>query len=264
MTTELSHILSYLNYLNESCSLAVSVHFSEEVLSRFPPDAWQRMKDYNFHKHAYCTAIKKDFHARCVTHQKALIDGTCAPGTEHTCYAGVKEAVYPFFEGSTCAGYVAVSGFRRKDPPENCIAPRLWLDLSEEELPKPLCNTLIPPLCLMVENYLKQIPETQKNEFNAILQYLNEYHASVTLKDLCERFGRSKSNLSHTFRKESGKTLRAYCNNLKLEDARRSLLTSNRSVTEIAMDAGFNDVSYFIAQFRKKFGTTPMKYRNQR
>ena len=262
MTTELSHILSYLNYLSDACSLAVSVHFSEAVLSRFAPDEWQKMKDYNFHKHAYCTAVKKDSHARCVAHQKALIGCACAPGTVHACYAGVREAVYPFFGEDTCAGYVAVSGFRRRTPPENCIAPRLWLDLSAEEPPKPLCDALLPPLCLMLENYLIQHPGRPQNEFNAILQYLNEYHASVTLEDLSERFGRSKSYLSHAFRRESGKTLRAYCNDLKLEDARRILLTSDRPITEIALDAGFNDVSYFIAQFRKKFGATPMKYRN--
>ena len=32
-------------------------------------------------------------------------------------------------------------------------------------------------------------------------------------------------------------------------------------VTAVAMDAGFNDVSYFIQKFKDKYGMTPLRYR---
>ena len=63
------------------------------------------------------------------------------------------------------------------------------------------------------------------------------------------------------FRQKSGKTLRSYCNDLKLEDARTMLTDTDLSVTDIAMETGFNDVSYFIYMFRKKYGVSPYKYK---
>ena len=52
-----------------------------------------------------------------------------------------------------------------------------------------------------------------------------------------------------------------YCNNLKLSDAKKLLLETDASVTEIALDVGFNDAAYFINLFRKSYGITPLQYR---
>ena len=41
------------------------------------------------------------------------------------------------------------------------------------------------------------------------------------------------------------------------------LTITEKSVTEIAFDAGFGDVSYFINMFKKKYGVTPLKYRKK-
>jgi AraC-like DNA-binding protein len=63
------------------------------------------------------------------------------------------------------------------------------------------------------------------------------------------------------FKKNSGMTLRAYCNKLKLEEGERLIRNTDMSVTRIAMDVGFNDVSHFINLFRKKYGVSPLLYR---
>ena len=64
------------------------------------------------------------------------------------------------------------------------------------------------------------------------------------------------------FKKESGLTLKAYCNNLKIEDAARLLYQTKISITEIAFMVGFNNFSYFINIFKKIMGMTPLEYRN--
>ena len=99
------------------------------------------------------------------------------------------------------------------------------------------------------------------NENSLILQYLGEYHSSVTLDDLSKRFSRSKSHLSHMFKKENGMSVRAYCNMLKINDAKNLLRNTELSVSDIAYDTGFDDVSYFIYTFRKETGITPLQYR---
>ena len=63
------------------------------------------------------------------------------------------------------------------------------------------------------------------------------------------------------FKSSSGMTIRAYANLLKLEDAKKLLSETDLSITEIALDTGFNDVSYFIKLFKKQFGISPLKYR---
>jgi hypothetical protein len=53
-------------------------------------------------------------------------------------------------------------------------------------------------------------------------------------------------------------TIRAYCNALKLEDSKTLLLTTDYSITDIALDLGFSDTSYFISLFKKKYGISPL------
>ena len=90
------------------------------------------------------------------------------------------------------------------------------------------------------------------NENSLILQYLGEYHSNVTLSDLSEKFSRSKSHISHMFKKENGMSVRAYCNILKINDAKNLLENTDLSVSDIAYDTGFEDVSYFVYMFRKE------------
>lgn len=105
--------------------------------------------------------------------------------------------------------------------------------------------------------------EEDSCEYNLMLQYLNEYHTMVSLEDLSRHFGRSKSYISHMFKKTGGMSVREYCNHLKLEDAKRILISSDRSVTEIGLEVGFQDVSYFVNLFKKRYGNTPLQYRKQ-
>ena len=115
----------------------------------------------------------------------------------------------------------------------------------------------------MLEQFLERCVEEDNCEYNLMLQYLNEYHAMVSLENLSRHFGRSKSYISHMFKKTGGMSVREYCNHLKLEDAKRILLSSDRSVTEISLEVGFQDVSYFVNLFKKRYGNTPLQYRKQ-
>ena len=54
-----------------------------------------------------------------------------------------------------------------------------------------------------------------------------------------------------------------YYNGLKIEEAKRLLTQSSRSVTDIAGSLGFREVKYFDAIFKKSTGMTPVTYRNK-
>ena len=52
-----------------------------------------------------------------------------------------------------------------------------------------------------------------------------------------------------------------YLNQYRMDIAAGKLSAGTESITDIAMDAGFNNISYFNRVFKKSFGMTPREYR---
>lgn len=259
-------IVAYLEYLKNQCGLRVSVHFNDNYLKRLPVVVWEYFAPYNVHQNAYCNAVKRvGKQADCIRSQKEILKDTekgdffC-----RNCHAGVREYIAKFYEKGNAVGFIAVSGYREKNKPQGVIDAEKWQRfLLDEEIPVLLCETLISPLCAMFEKVFAYYTDETDNEQTLILQFLNEYYATVTLDDVSKQFHRSKSSISHTFKHNYGVTFREYCNNLKLNEAKRLLLNNERSITDIAFDVGYNDASYFVLLFRKKFGVSPLQYRKR-
>lgn len=263
MDSLITNIISYLKYLNHDCKLNVSVHFDKYTFDCMPQHIVSMLLPYNCHTNAYCIMTKSINHSKCVLNQKNLLK-KCQKGESfcNVCHAEVYEYIYPICKGTDAVGFAAVSGYRPQKPSEcNILNRDLWETALDDALPLKLCNSTIPPLCIMIEQMLLIYAKERGNEYNLILQFLNEYHTNITLDDLAKHFNRSKSHISHLFKSENGMTIRAYCNNLKLEDSKNLLLNTDIPVTKIAFDVGFNDTSYFIHLFRKKFGVSPLQYR---
>ena len=262
----LTHILAYLEYLRGECGLLVSVHFNTEILHSLPRGVMEGILQYNSHDNPYCIAVKREHQTECRRHQARLIRDSGEDRFLRVCHAGVREVIYPIRPEGKVIGFATVSGYREEQIPSHLSAPfaTLWREaLCGEEPPLALCDAVIPPLCLMLERLFHLYGEKGKDEYNMILQYLNEYHGEITLEDVCRHFHRSPSYISHFFKKQSGKSIRAYCNERKLEDACRLLKDTGLSVTQIAYDVGFCDASYFIGLFRRKYGVSPLQYRKQ-
>lgn len=263
MDNLIENIISYLKYLNGECKLNVSVHFEQNVFDYLPHRIVSLLLPYNSHTNAYCVMAKSVNHNKCILNQKDILS-KCRKGQPlcNICHAGVCEYIYPIRKNNNMVGFVAVSGYRQKKTEDNLILNyRLWKSVLSKDVPVNLFSAVIPPLCIMLEQLLTKHSRLSGSEYSQILQFLNEYHTNVTLSDLAKHFGRSKSHISHLFKKENGMTIRAYCNRLKLGDAKKLLLTTDLPITEIAFNIGFNDTSYFISLFRKEFGITPLQYR---
>ncbi|HJA92211.1 MAG TPA: AraC family transcriptional regulator [Candidatus Eisenbergiella merdipullorum] len=269
MNRLLEEILSYLDHLNGQCGLQVSVHFGKEKLNRMPESVLTALGPYNTHRNPYCIMVKRneEEHRKCLRSQQVVLQKCKKCGSFcGVCHAGVYECLYPIYEDSAVVGYAAVSGYRKKAPPENMADMELWREsLNPEEIPRTLCDTLIPPLCRMLELLFLCPPNSADAdpEYNLIFHYINEHHNRITLSEICLEFGRSRSYISHMFKSRCGVSIRAYCNRLKLEDAKNLLDKTDLPITEIALDVGFGDVSYFIQLFRERFSMTPLQYRKR-
>lgn len=75
----------------------------------------------------------------------------------------------------------------------------------------------------------------------------------------------SYSYFSRSFKKAYGVSFSAYFESIRLREAERMLLTTERDITDIAAAVGFATTSYFIERFRISYGITPRAFReNQR
>lgn len=261
----LKNIIGYGDYLREQLGLAVSVHFGMKALKRTPLPVLKALTSYNTHHNPYCTFVKRDYWHQCVADQRAILleEDTLTPFWR-VCHAGVKEIVYPFGR-NTMIGYVVLSGYREETVPKMCRNTESWTEQLTSTLPpRELLDAVIPPFCRMLELlYAYPVEAVVHDDYYLLLQFLHEQNGKVTLEDVCKHLGRSKSYVSHMFHEKSEISLPAYCTELKLNYAKLLLKNRSRSITDVATDAGFNDVSYFISKFRQKFGITPLQYRKK-
>ena len=82
-----------------------------------------------------------------------------------------------------------------------------------------------------------------------------------TAKELCEQFHLLEKYISRYFKEHFHITLSQYITHLRLEYAKQLLQDTDTPVTEIAMQSGYQNVSYFIRIFKKTYGVSPLKYK---
>lgn len=96
------------------------------------------------------------------------------------------------------------------------------------------------------------------------VNYINaNYKSSITAADCAAEVNMSYSYFSRTFKNVTGISFKAYLADVRINHAERELLLTDKSVTEVAYECGFSDVSYFIAQYKAHRGCTPHKFRRE-
>ena len=127
------------------------------------------------------------------------------------------------------------------------------LYMQAQRLTEKLCRT---------QRKIRQEKETTLGD--KVMAYVQENFSDVDLNvnRLGDIFHLSSSYLSKTFKQQTGKILRDYILNIRLKNA-EMLLQSDLKLEEIARRCGFIDAGTFIRAFKKRYGTTPGKYREQ-
>jgi|SRR5579862_4991728 len=85
---------------------------------------------------------------------------------------------------------------------------------------------------------------------------------NVCLQQIASEVGMSPYHVCRLFSRVTGIRLRRYRLRLLLRVALLNVLDSSRSLTAIALDAGFSSHSHFTNSFRHEFGTTPSALRS--
>ncbi len=97
----------------------------------------------------------------------------------------------------------------------------------------------------------------------AVHYMLEHLSLGLTVEELAEQIPCSSRMLAKRFRKETGKSVGQYLDDLIWAEAKRRLLLSDATIGTISEGLGFCDQFYFSRRFRQLFGATPSRYRMQ-
>jgi AraC-like DNA-binding protein len=95
----------------------------------------------------------------------------------------------------------------------------------------------------------------------ALADYDPEADGDFSLHGLAERLGLSSRQTARLVRGETGRSFRQLKADARLERARKLLASSELSILEVALRAGWNSTSQFHEAFRQRAGVTPARYR---
>lgn len=73
----------------------------------------------------------------------------------------------------------------------------------------------------------------------------------------------SEAHFIRSFKREFGETPHSYLQRRRIERAGMLLRETDRTVTEIALDVGFQSISWFTTAFKEAMGETPTGYRDR-
>lgn len=105
--------------------------------------------------------------------------------------------------------------------------------------------------------------EEKREVIERIVQYMDSHYAEeISLTSLAGEFFLAPTYLAKKFKEKTGKTVIQYLEEIRMEQAKEMLRTSGYSISEIALQTGYNDSNYFTRSFKRVLGMTPREYRN--
>lgn len=100
--------------------------------------------------------------------------------------------------------------------------------------------------------------------FGSAMDYIyKNFTEKITLHDISSEVNFSKYYISHLIKDVSGLSFKEYLNMFRVENSEKLLLTTRKSITEIAYECGFSDVKYYNKHFFRWYHDTPGVYRRK-
>lgn len=99
----------------------------------------------------------------------------------------------------------------------------------------------------------------------AAQKYMDEhYMENLTIDQLCQLTHLSTSGFAHQFKKRMGIAPLQYIIQRRIGCAQMLLIQTDKSITDISIEVGYDSLSHFNNQFRKMVGMSPQSYRKVR
>ncbi|OPJ56608.1 response regulator [Clostridium oryzae] len=101
-----------------------------------------------------------------------------------------------------------------------------------------------------------------KGILSEVQKYIElNYDKDIKLKDISKIFYINSTYLGKVFKKNIGISFNEYLNKIRIEKAKKLLISENYKVCKISQMVGYNDVNYFINKFEELTDKTPSEYK---
>ena len=103
-----------------------------------------------------------------------------------------------------------------------------------------------------------------QNKISTIVDYISEhYQSEINLSDVADMAGMSPSHFSRFFRKATGNTFKDFFTGVRISKACEMLSTTDKQITNICYDVGYNNIANFNRRFLERKKVSPREYRRQ-
>ncbi|MCD7891981.1 MAG: AraC family transcriptional regulator, partial [Ruminococcus sp.] len=112
------------------------------------------------------------------------------------------------------------------------------------------------------ESNLSEQELAKINRIRSMMEFIEfHYMEELTVDQIAKSVSISNSACLRCFHEMLNTTPMQYVMEIRLKKAAALLRSTNKSAKDIALDCGFNDISYFTKLFRRKYDCTPGNYR---
>ena len=260
---------------------------------------FQALSPFENHTSPYCTYVKssKKCYRDCLDMIPKILKKCIETHQTFSgfCHAGCYEYVIPIIQNSHIIGAITFGGYASESTPDNknfkVLAERHpELDESllsqlyqrEPKIPdKSEMETIVLSLEFIAsylaslgnkfcttENTAKLLAQPKQKQENMLVQHALTYikmHLTekISIEDIARYCNYSTSYVSRNFNSVVGMNISTYINKLKVEVSKTYLITSDKSIAEIAEIVGFEDLSYYSRVFSSLLGIPPAEFRRR-
>ena len=121
---------------------------------------------------------------------------------------------------------------------------------------------------LEIDSQVSSVSENSQKKMNsssaidaAVLFIQQHYRENICLEDLLSVTNYCKSHFIRIFKNATGFKFTDYVNHYRIEKSCLDLIYSDKNITEIAIENGFNNIQYFSKTFKDYMRCTPMQYK---
>ena len=117
----------------------------------------------------------------------------------------------------------------------------------------------------LLSTQASELHDFQNSEsIKRVYEFIQEnFHRKIPLNEISELVNMSPVSFNRFIKSRTGKTFINYVNDTRISYATRWLIETEKSISEISYDCGFNNIANFNRVFKKAKNCTPSEFRRE-
>lgn len=144
---------------------------------------------------------------------------------------------------------------------DECIAVIKKMMTASNKNLQPLLGELCSLLLADAFSNSIDLSQNEQRLKKATIYIQENFSQKITIAQLAELVNYTPTHFINLFTKVFGMSPGKYLINTRLENAEFLLVLTDFTIAEIAEKCGYNNPSFFVKHFKKKYGLTPSQYR---